>query len=286
MHVEAAEPRRIEDRLRQDQAIGHDHRGVGVDARRTPPARPRSSAMPASAPASPKRARLAFDRRRHAAPCPRRPPASARAYRPRRCRGPPGELEQRRHREIRRAHEDQPERHRADSSALLIARLAELRRLGEFLDHAVALELRDVIDEQHAVEMVDLVLEQVASRPVGLDLLRLAVEIEIAAPSPPPAARPPRNIPGSRGSLPRRSFFSLGVQTISGLMNTCGSFGSSFLARSMVTMRLRLADLDRGQPDAGRVIHGLEHVLDELAASPRRSWRPAWRRAAAACREG
>ena len=26
----------------------------------------------------------------------------------------------------------------------------------------------------------------------------------------------------------------------------------------------RLADLDRGKADAGRVVHGLEHVLDQL----------------------
>jgi hypothetical protein len=26
----------------------------------------------------------------------------------------------------------------------------------------------------------------------------------------------------------------------------------------------RLADLDRREPDAGRVVHGVEHVLDEL----------------------
>jgi alkyl hydroperoxide reductase subunit AhpF len=29
----------------------------------------------------------------------------------------------------------------------------------EFLDHPVALELRDVVDEENAIEMVDLVLE-------------------------------------------------------------------------------------------------------------------------------
>ena len=27
----------------------------------------------------------------------------------------------------------------------------------------------------------------------------------------------------------------------------------------------RLGDLDRGEPDAGRVVHGLEHVVGELA---------------------
>ena len=33
----------------------------------------------------------------------------------------------------------------------------------------------------------------------------------------------------------------------------------------MVISRKRLRDLDRRQPDAGRVVHGLEHVVGELA---------------------
>ena len=33
MDVEAAEPRRIEDGLRQQQAIGHDHRRIGLERR-------------------------------------------------------------------------------------------------------------------------------------------------------------------------------------------------------------------------------------------------------------
>ena len=49
-------------------------------------------------------------------------------------------------------------------------------------------------------------------------------------------------------------------------MKTCGLLvGPSFLARSMVITRCGDADLDRGEPDAGRVVHGLEHVVDELA---------------------
>ena len=47
----------------------------------------------------------------------------------------------------------------------------------------------------------------------------------------------------------------------------CGlvSPSSLFLARSMVISRKRLRDLDRGKPDPGRVVHGLEHVVGELA---------------------
>src|SRR5438034_11250072 len=47
-------------------------------------------------------------------------------------------------------------------------------------------------------------------------------------------------------------------------MKTCGFLGSSFLARSIVITRLR-ADLNGSEADARRVVHGLKHVLDELA---------------------
>ena len=38
MDVEAAEPRRVEHRLRQDQAIGRDHRHIRAMRRQIPPA--------------------------------------------------------------------------------------------------------------------------------------------------------------------------------------------------------------------------------------------------------
>src|SRR5689334_16080965 len=57
--------------------------------------------------------------------------------------------------------------------------LAELRGLGELLDDAVALELGDVIDEQHAVQMIDLMLNAGRKQAVGFDLTGLAVEIEV-----------------------------------------------------------------------------------------------------------
>src|SRR5262249_59901554 len=55
-----------------------------------------------------------------------------------------------------------------------------LRRLAEFLDDAGALELGDVVDEQHAVEMVDLVLQAGRQQPVRLDLLLVAGKIGVA----------------------------------------------------------------------------------------------------------
>ena len=109
-------------------------------------------------------------------------------------------LDQRGHGEIRRAHEHQAER---QSRLHLLASC----RLGEFLDDAVALELGHMVDEQHAVDVVDLVLQAGRQQALGLDLVRLAVEIEIFDLDLRPAARPPRNIPGSTGSLPRMSAF-------------------------------------------------------------------------------
>ena len=55
---------------------------------------------------------------------------------------------------------------------------ADFRLLGELLDHHVALQLRQEVDEQLAFEMVDLVLQDDGEHAVGRDLLRLAVAIE------------------------------------------------------------------------------------------------------------
>src|SRR3954468_23503663 len=57
---------------------------------------------------------------------------------------------------------------------------ALLERLGEFLDDAIALELGNVVDKQHAVEMIDLMLDAGGEQTMRLDLVDVAVEIEIA----------------------------------------------------------------------------------------------------------
>src|SRR5262245_63506110 len=54
-----------------------------------------------------------------------------------------------------------------------------LCRLGEFLEHAIALELGQVIDEQNAVQVIDFVLQAGSEKPIGLDLARLSLAIEI-----------------------------------------------------------------------------------------------------------
>ena len=52
MQVEAAEPRRIQDGLGQEQAIGHDDRGIEIERRERRLLAPRLSATAACAPAS------------------------------------------------------------------------------------------------------------------------------------------------------------------------------------------------------------------------------------------
>ena len=148
--------KRLQHRLGQDQAVGDDHRGIGAvgTASRLPSGRPqcfRRQDRDAEPPG------FARDRARpqlHAAP---RRLRRARVDRHDLVSGADN-FQKRGHREIGRTHEDEAERQ-------LGLHLA-LRRfaccfgcLGEFLDDAIALELRDVVDEQHAVGMVDLVLE-------------------------------------------------------------------------------------------------------------------------------
>ena len=47
----------------------------------------------------------------------------------------------------------------------------------EFLDHPVALELGDVVDEQNAVEMIDLVLQNGGEQALGQDLAFLPLAV-------------------------------------------------------------------------------------------------------------
>src|SRR5689334_800159 len=52
--------------------------------------------------------------------------------------------------------------------------------LGKLLVHAVALQLRKIVDEQHAVEMIDLVLDAGGIEALSVLLMQLAVEIQEA----------------------------------------------------------------------------------------------------------
>src|SRR5262245_41026887 len=68
------------------------------------------------------------------------------------------------------------------SPAVCLPRRLALGRLGKFLDHPLALEPRDMVDEQHAVEMIDLVLQAGGKEPARLQLLLAAIDVEILDP--------------------------------------------------------------------------------------------------------
>ena len=51
----------------------------------------------------------------------------------------------------------------------------------------------------------------------------------------------------------------------SGLMKTCGCLRLVLLGEVHGDDALRHADLDGSKPDAGRGVHGLEHVVDQRA---------------------
>src|SRR5262245_41019086 len=70
----------------------------------------------------------------------------------------------------------------AGDRRLRVLFLGPLRRLGELLRDAVALELGDAVDEELAVEVVHLVLDAGGVEALGLLLVQLPVEIEIFDP--------------------------------------------------------------------------------------------------------
>ena len=100
-------------------------------------------------------------------------PAGPAAYRRRRCAWPAARKAlQRRHRELRRAGEDDAQRRHQIAGAPTRGRWARSGSrllLLELLADAVALQLREVVDEQLAVEVIDLVLEADREQAVGLE---------------------------------------------------------------------------------------------------------------------
>src|SRR5919205_3513277 len=68
------------------------------------------------------------------------------------------------------------------SDAVLALALFLAGSLGELPDDQVALQLREVVDEEHAVEVIDLMLEADGEEPLGILLLKLPVVVDIAHP--------------------------------------------------------------------------------------------------------
>ena len=59
-----------------------------------------------------------------------------------------------------------------------------LLRLAELPQDDVALDRRDVVDEQDPVEVVDLVLNALGQQPVGVDLADLVFLVQVADADP------------------------------------------------------------------------------------------------------
>src|SRR6185312_3645157 len=66
------------------------------------------------------------------------------------------------------------------TTEVVVLLLRALGGLGKLLVDAVALELRQIVDEQHAVEMVDLMLDTGRVEALGVLLVQLPVKIEEA----------------------------------------------------------------------------------------------------------
>ena len=140
-------------------------------------------------------------------------------------------------------------------------------RLGELLDHHVALQLREVVDEQPPSRWSISCWRQVARSPFGLDLLALAVAIEIA--------HAHRRRPLDLGVVFRDRQAALLVdralvradQTISGLTRKSGvgSAPPSSLATSMAMSR-------RGTPTwiAARPMPGAAYMVSSMSSIKRR----------------
>src|SRR5258708_39532249 len=69
---------------------------------------------------------------------------------------------------------------RPRSRSVLSLLLRFLRCLGELLNDALALELRNVVDEQHAVDVIDFVLNAGGEQAFGVFFVPLAFKVEVS----------------------------------------------------------------------------------------------------------
>ncbi len=121
-----------------------------------------------------------------------------------------------------------------------------------------------MVDEQHAVEMVDLVLQTGRQDAVGLDLLLGSIAVEIAH------AASDRPVDLGIVLWNRQATFLIDR----GFVGHPKKFGIGQADRVLGVFVLgdiadddapRHRDLDRGEPDARRVIHRLQHVIHQRA---------------------
>ena len=137
--------------------------------------------------------------------------------------------------------------------------------LGQLLElphHHVALQLGNVVDEQHAVEVVDLVLQAGREQAVGLELLRLAVRDRDSRPSPRRALDLGVIVGDRQAAFLVDRARRRRVATISGLMKTCGAGSSPSLARSITSRR-------SGSPTwmAASPMPGASYIVSSMSSS-------------------
>src|SRR6185312_1326986 len=133
----------------------------------------------------------------------------------------------------------------------------EALRLGELAQDDVALQGRDVVDEQHAFEVVHLVLDAGRRQPAELDRAELVLVVEVAQLD----RRRPLDIGIVVGQ--RQAAFAVGRE-LGGAPQYLW-IGELERGRLLALARgiddddaTRHADLRRGEADAGRRIHGLQ----------------------------
>ncbi len=139
--------------------------------------------------------------------------------------------------------------------------------LSEFPHDTVALQPGKMIDEQDAIQMVDLMLEASRQNVVRLDLLRAAIAIEVTGAH---AGRPldilenvwDRQAALLTGRKLRRSPENFWISETKRLWR--GGFIDAF-GHVENNHPLLHGDLNRREPDAGRGIHGFEHIVHERA---------------------
>ncbi len=148
----------------------------------------------------------------------------------------------------------------AGRARALLSRNAFLALFVQFLTDLVALEVGQVVDEQLALEMIHLVLH--AHRQHAFEVALEMAPVRSCARNRTRAARcTSSKMPGNERH-PSSVFAAPSRARISGLMKDVG-LGTVFRHVDDDEALMDI-DLGRGQPDAGCLVHGLEHVIDEL----------------------
>ena len=124
----------------------------------------------------------------------------------------------------------------------------------------------EIVDEQPPVQMVHLVLH--ADRPAlaELRLVHRPVQPQSSAAAPAPAGSRPRRPRGSTGTPPRWSPAPPSAQSISGLMHTIGSGGSSLPAQSITKTCFITPSCVAASP-----IPGASYIVASMSAASARS---------------